>query len=45
MPKLEPTFQFNLIPANEARPLWLALLPDKLVMTGKLVRDGWNICH
>ena len=40
---IKMTFQFNVIPATEARPLWLALLPDKLVMTGNLVRYGWNI--
>ena len=42
---IKTTLQFNVIPATEVRPLWLALLPDKLVMTGN---QGWNIisdCH
>ena len=42
---IKTTLQFNVIPATEVWPLWLALLPDKLVMTGN---QGWNIisdCH
>jgi len=42
---IKTTLQFNVIPATEAWSLWLALLPDKLVMTGNLVREGWNICR
>ena len=38
---IKTTFQFNVIPATEAWPLWLDLLPDKLVMTGKLVREEY----
>ena len=42
---IKTTLQFNVIPATEVQPLWLALLPDKLVMTGN---QGWNKisdCH
>ena len=29
---IKTTLQFNVIPATEVRPLWLALLPDKLFL-------------